>query len=98
MPDVYKGLTHLGEIVAFWKRNENTMSFFNPRSLGNQYFNHSTTEWDAQRASYLSRDNDFNLYDDTINAAWHYFGQHGTILDKRSVVLSTVPAGFYFPR
>jgi hypothetical protein len=97
MTDVHKGLTLQGDLVAFWKSDENTMSFFMPNNYGNSYFSHSTTEWDSQRASYISRDNDFDLYDDTINAAWHYLGQHGT-LNKRSVVLSTVPPGIYYPR
>jgi hypothetical protein len=98
MTDVHKGLTLQGDLVAFWKSEENTISFFMPSNYRNQHFSHSMASWNSDRASYISKDNDFDLYDDTINAAWHYLGQRLVFLNKRSVALSTVPPGVYYPR
>jgi hypothetical protein len=99
MPDVYKAKIHDGYLVAFWKSDANTLSFFVPSRFGDAYFSHSTEDWNAVRDGYTSRGAmDFDSYDDLINAAWHYIGQRMVWIDKRSVVLSSVKPGVYYPR
>lgn len=100
MNDVYKGITHQGDLVAFWKSDANTLTFFIPSALDNRKFGYSTEEWNSIRADYASRGaaNDFDLYNDLINAAWHYLAQRLIFIDRGSVVFSSVKPGVFYPR
>jgi hypothetical protein len=96
-------MTSNGEFVAFWKSDPNTISFFTPSELRGPYFHYSlddpVNDWNSARTSYAAAvDNDLDLYDDVINAAWHYFAQGMEFINKRAVMLSSIDPGTYYPR
>jgi hypothetical protein len=99
MAHIYKAITYRQEFVAFWKRDEKTISLFLPSGLGEVYFSRPLEEWDSARTHYADREkDDLDQYDDIVNAAWHFLGHKSAFLDKRTAALSDVQPGIYYPR
>lgn len=97
-PTVYTARTADGHFVAFWKEGDDTIAYFQPDSYYQRHFRKSLAEWGAQRASYLSRDNDFDQHEDIVNAAWHYHGMEAGPLVRAGAAPSKMEPGIFYPR
>ncbi len=95
MSPIYKSVIQTGDIVAFWERN-GELWLFSPASMRQKSFHIEMEEWKERRRSYPEEE--LAKYDDIINAAWHFSGQHLEFIDKSRAVASTIEPGIYYPR
>ncbi|WP_146125643.1 hypothetical protein [Burkholderia ambifaria] len=105
MPIVYTGFSHNGGFIAFWKSDSDTLSYFRPTDPYEKYGVADMREWESIRQEYVDEAEkesdsgyDFLEYDDILNAAWHYIGQHGDLILKKEFKPSKLKPGTYFPR
>lgn len=95
--NIYTGLSIHNEFIAFWRSGEHSISIFIPDNFHDQHRTVDISEWDEQRKQYEIRENNFNIYEDIVNAAWHYIG-YTNPLDRNSVKKSKFKLGTFYRR
>jgi hypothetical protein len=95
---IYAGVNIQNEFIAFWKRDDDTLVFFTPYDFHVKYYHVVINEWPTIRDNYDQREAVFRLHDDIINAAWHFIGQRGIMLNKNSFKISSMQAGTFYRR
>ncbi len=96
MPDVYKVIARNDRFAAFWKADEDTLMLFVPSNPFEQYIRCNLSDW--RSINYDRIEHQLDLYNDTINAAWHFLGLNQVFVDKSKVELSSIEPGTYYPR
>ena len=95
---IYVGLDYDGDLTIAWKSEADVLSVYIPRGYQEKTFKFDLSEWPEQRESYRKSDEDFDQYDDLVNAAWHLIGQRGRFLNRSTFMLSNCSPGKYFSR